>query len=337
MTGRSLFLPLHIPLLLCLLLAACSLPVAHRASGSDQQNSQATQAALLVETEIARALNTATPTPVPSATIVQPSATPDADASATAAANATPAAPVIQITPLAGMALFTNPALPEYVFQVDPETWAKDPSGETANLVHASIAGCEVQSVPGHGLGEPQRYFWQDLGRFRWEVMDYGSNAFVIPVQGAGLSEQGGSFLALQGYNRAKCRAAQEKVLKNLMLASEASGKLAFTAYASPTPRAALENFTCADAPEARLRVGDWVSVVTNALWLRSEARADNSTKLHQYPRSAPVVIKIVGGPVCEKYVYWQVEVSTFGEGGQTVRGWMAEGDTEEYYLVKVK
>jgi hypothetical protein len=318
--------------LLALPLAACAPRDATIENQIQQQALQATQAAFYVQTEIARGSLTPTSSPVPPATPtpVPPSLTPTPEVE-------TPAPSALRVTALPGLALYSHPDLPDYVFQIDPDLWQKDPSGETADLVHTSIAGCRIESVPGQDLAVPQRYFWQDLGQFRWEVMDYGTWAYVVPVLGGGLEGQGDSFLRLQGYNRSACRTAQEEVLADLLTKSEAGGGAAFVPFASPIPRPALAGFDCPNTPPARLRVGDWVSIITDGLWLRSEPRVDDSTKVKQFLRYAPYMIRVIGGPVCEKYVYWQVELVEFGEAGKTIQGWLAEGDPQEYYLLPVK
>ncbi len=332
----------RIPILFTLLLAACSPPGASVTQASQQEQVQATQAAFLVQTEIARGSLTPTASPAPSTTPTPPPPSPSPkQAGGEPPAGPTPtggtAQPALQVTALPGLALYTHPEIPDYVFQIDPAVWEKDPSGKTADLVNTTSADCQINAVPGHGLGAPQRYFWQDLGRFRWEVMDYGTWAYVYPVLGAGLTNQGSSFLRLAGYNRSSCRAAQEEVLANLMLTGQAAGKLGFAPFQSPTPRPSLGDFTCPNTPPARLRVGDFVSVVTDGLWLRSAPRADDSTKERKFLRYAPYIIRVIGGPACEKYVYWQVSVSEFGEAARTTEGWIAEGDPAEYYLVAVK
>ena len=317
-----------------LLLAACGPLDSSGSRNTPAPNAAATQAAFLVETELARPSRT--PTLAPSQTPLPPSATPPPGVTLTPKAISPTQTPGFRVTALPGLELYLHPAIQDYVFQIDPAVWESDPQG-TSNLVHQTIADCSINSVLGSGLGPPQRFFWQDLGRFRYEMMDYGAWAYAVPVQGSGLNDQGNSFLRLQGYNLTACRTAQEKILKNLMSRSEAAGGYEFTPYSSPTPRPALEGFDCPLSPPARLRVGDQVSVITNGLWLRSEPRADKSTELRQFLRFPPVMIRIVGGPVCEKYVYWQVDVSTFGEASVTTRGWLAEGDAQEYYLSPVK
>ncbi len=333
---------LRITLPFLLLLAACAPPGASTSQAIVQEKSLATQAAFIVQTEIAR--GSLTPTPSPSATPaaatqtpLPPSQTPTPSASETPSGNTTPGLPDLKVTAQPGLALYIHPDIPDYVFQIDPAVWEKDPSGKTADLVSISNTACQINSVPGHGLGPPQRYFWQDVGRFRWEVMDYGAWAYVYPVLGAGLEGLNGNFLHLQGYNRSSCRAAQEEVLANLMTRNEAEGRIGFVLFQSPTPRSSPGDFSCPNTPPARLRVGDYVSVITDGLWMRSAPRAEDSTKVRKFLRYAPYAIRVIGGPVCEKYVYWQVTVSEFGEGGATTQGWIAEGDTTEYYLQAVK
>lgn len=273
----------------------------------------------------------------PSQTPAPASATPTPAGSETPTAGETPGDQAVQVTAQPGLRLYTHPDIPDYVFQIDPGRWVKDPSGKTANLVNKLMAGCRIEAVPGHGLAAPKRLMWQDFGRFRWEVMDYGSNAYVVPVIGRGVSDQGMNFLNLAGYALPACQSDQEQVLSNIMTRQEAAGGLAYTLYQSPTPRPALDGFSCPNTPPARLRVGDYVSVITDGVWLRSAPKADDSNKIGKYLRFAPVFIRVINGPVCEKYVYWQVEVSTFGEASVSTQGWMAEGDPSEYYIVAVK
>jgi len=312
--------------LVTLLLTACALPARPVAQA---QNAQATQAAYLVQTALARPTGTHTPLPTlpPTQTPVPPSATPRF--------SATPTQPVIRVTARPGLELYSHPDIPDYVFQIDPALWAPDPG--SADLVHQAIAGCRIEAAPGRGLGPPERLFWQDFGRFRWEILDYGTWAYARPIVGAGLADNQNSFLVLQDYHRATCRGDQEDVLANLMTQSEAEGWIDYARYQSPTPRPALEGLDCPNTPPARLRVGDDVSIVTDGLWLRSEPRADNSTKVRQFLRYPPYRVRVIGGPVCETYVYWQVEVSAFGEEGETLQGWLAEGDPREYYLIPVQ
>ena len=321
-------------ILIVLQLSACGLFAAPVSQQTPRPNDASTQAAHIVETEIARPSRT--PTPPATQTPIPPSPTSAEGATLTALAASPTHTPGIRITALPGLELYVHPDIQDYVFQIDPAKWESDPQG-SSDLVHQSIANCAVNSVSGSGLGPPERLFWQDLGRFRWEIMEYGTWAYAVPIQGTGVSDQGNSFLRLPGFNRAACRSDQEEILENLMLRGEAGGEYAFTPFSSPTPRPALQGFDCPNAPPTRRRVGDVVSVITNGLWFRSEPRADKSTEVRQFMRYPPVYIRVVGGPVCEKFVYWEVEVTTFGEAGVTTQGWLAEGDAEDYFLEPVK
>lgn len=333
MTGYSISQKLTL-ILTILLLTSCGQPITPAVRAVQPLDSQATQAALSVLTEIARPTRTLTPAPTlpPTETPVPPTATP--------LVSATPAQPVVRVTAQPGLEFYANPDIRVYLFQIDPAVWEKDPSEQTSNLVHTKISGCRIDNVPPHGLGKPRQLLWQDFGRFRWQILDYGAYAFAAPAVPAlndSPAENQTIFLDLEGYNNRTCRAAQEDVLANLITRREAYGEISMSPFRSPTPRPALEGYDCPDSPPARLRIGDEVSVITNGLWLRSEPRADTSTKVRQFLRYAPVMIHVIGGPVCEKFTYWQVEVSEFGEGGDTLQGWLAEGDLQEYYIVPVK
>ena len=335
MTRRLLFAALAL-LLVIGLLAACGLPPKTGSPAVEQQNSQATQAALSLLTELARP--TRTPTLMATRTPTLPTFSATSTRTPTLPATPyTPTPPTQRVTPLPGLMLYTHADLPNYVFQIDPNLWAQDSNSATANLIHQTLDECQIQSVPGRGIAPPDQLFWQDLGRFRWEILDYSSWAYALPVLKAGGDPVTADFLFLGGYSRKACRTAQEKVLANLMLWREADGEESFVPFQSPTPRPALAGFECPNTPSARLRVGDEVSIITNGLWLRSEPRVDSSTKVRQFLRYAPVTVQITGGPVCETYVYWQVQVTEVGEGGQSLQGWMAEGDSEQYYLLPVK
>jgi hypothetical protein len=320
---------IYLGTIMILLLTACERPAMGISKAAETPNGAATQAAFLVETEIARPTWTPTLPATPSPTIPQivKSATPE-DASTTQPLT-------IQVTPLSGLEFFTAPEIPDIVFQIDPTRWGKDPKGGTSNLSHKVIPNCSIESVLGSGLGSPAHLSWQDFGRFRWMIMDYGSWALANPVQGKGLNDKGNSFLHLGGYNQPACRSDQEKVLADLMTRAETAGEAPFVLFSSPTPRPALEGFSCPNTPPVRLRSGDEVSVITDGLWLRSAPSAD-SAKVRKFLRYPGVVIKVTGGPVCEKYVYWPVSITGIGDAGQTLQGWFAEGDLSEYYLIPV-
>lgn len=318
-------------LLVPLLITACVPPRARTSDAAEKRAAEATVAAIFVQTEMARPTSTITPLPTLPPTETQPPPT------ATPQNTATPAAAVIRATPRGGLELYASPDIPEYVFQIDPAKWEKDPSGQTSNLVHKRLTGCRVEPGSAEKLAQPNRLLWTDLGRFRWEILDYGGYALVTPVAGGGLGSQGNRYLKLQGYNATACRGDHLKILSNLMSKAEAQGDIRTAAFASPTPRGALEGASCPNTPPARVRVGDYIAVTADALWMRSEPRADESTKTRKFARYAPYQIRVTGGPVCEKYLYWQVEAFEVGKTTAFAQGWLAEGDPNEYYIAPVK
>ncbi len=332
--------------------AACQLPTPASLRPTPTPNLAFTQAAEQVVQVITQSAYTSTPTQTLPTDTPAPTATPAATNTPTAAptqgtdeaggaATATPAgAPAFQVTAEPGLALVSLPEIKGYVFQVDSSRWAAGSGDQASDLVNRKLSGCRIDWVPGHGLGSPQRLLWTDLGRFRWLIYDYGSSALAAPYASAygsaSSSATGSEFLELVGYQQSACRSDQEEVLASLITAQEASGGARFVPYPSPTPRPALEGFSCPNTPPVRLRVGDQAAVITDGLWLRSEPRADDSTKVRKYLRNAPVFVRIIGGPVCEKFVYWQVEISTIGEPSESIQGWFGEGDPSEYYLKPV-
>ena len=196
--------------LIILQLSACGLFASPASQQTPRPNEAATQAAHIVETEIARPSRT--PTPPATQTPIPPSPTSAEGATLTALAASPTQTPGIRITALPGLELYVHPESPDYVFQTDPERWEWDPSA-SSNLENKVLANCLIYPEPGHGLASPERLFWQDLGRFRWEIMDYGAYAYAFPVSGNGVSDQRNSFLHLQGYNTTACRADQERNL----------------------------------------------------------------------------------------------------------------------------
>jgi hypothetical protein len=306
-------------ILLILLLTTCGTP-ASKDRATQKTNETATQPAVDVGIEISR------PSRTPTFTVTQTPSLPRITSSPIMTAS--PIA--IRVTAQPGMQLHVVNSLypPVYVVQVDPARWSQ-------GLENKVVPNCGVYSITGGGLPRPQRLFWQDLGRFRWEIMDNDTSALAVPIRGNGLSDQEKNYLLLMGYNQPACRSDQEKLLANVMTVREAAGEIPFALFASPTPRPALAGFDCPNTLPARLRIGDEVSVITDGLWLRSEPRADESTKMRQFNRRPAEVITIIDGPVCEKYVYWKVSVRPFWDNA--TQGWFAEGDTREYYLIPVK
>jgi hypothetical protein len=91
--------------------------------------------------------------------------------------------------------------------------------------------------------------------------------------------------------------------------------------------------FLCSQAPKARLKIGD-----------NAKTAPGTPTRLRSKPEAGDNIIaslgagakmKIIGGPICYKrparndsYVYWKVLVLSSSE-----EGWIAEGDSESYYI----
>jgi hypothetical protein len=74
--------------------------------------------------------------------------------------------------------------------------------------------------------------------------------------------------------------------------------------------------------------------ITAGFLWLRSEAKVDEATETKLYQQYAPAEIIITGGPVCaDGFIFWEVQVTELGEGGETFTGWMAESGADAYYL----
>lgn len=86
------------------------------------------------------------------------------------------------------------------------------------------------------------------------------------------------------------------------------------------------EDSTCSSAPPQRLVVGEQARVSTSELNLRSQPSLSASIIEKLYTGAT---VTVVGGPTCaDGYHWWQVK--------QFITGWMADGDTSEYYLEAV-
>ena len=80
--------------------------------------------------------------------------------------------------------------------------------------------------------------------------------------------------------------------------------------------------------------MGDRLVITAGFLWLRDEARVDETTEIKLYQQYAPVEITVTAGPECaEGFVFWEVQLIESGEGGETYTGWMAEAGADEYFL----
>ena len=105
---------------------------------------------------------------------------------------------------------------------------------------------------------------------------------------------------------------------------------------ALPTTTDTETAFSCPNAPETRLQVGDAARVTfTDGLPLRiretPEVADDNV--ITQITEGAAFVI--IGGPVCTSipeaetaFVFWEIELEASG-----LTGWVAEGDESAYYI----
>ena len=130
------------------------------------------------------------------------------------------------------------------------------------------------------------------------------------------------------------CTAAQETVLEELLTQEEYDGAPVSEAATRPTQRPTEEGFACQGTLPPRLAVGDRVFITAGFLWLRSEARVDESTEVKLYQQYAPIDITVTSGPVCaDDFVFWEVTVVEPGEEGETFTGWMAEAGADLYYL----
>ncbi len=96
----------------------------------------------------------------------------------------------------------------------------------------------------------------------------------------------------------------------------------------------------CPGAPPIKIAINDLVTVVTtnsDRLILRSEPKLSDA--LEKVRLNYGTLLKIHDGPVCvhdqargKSYWFWEVKVKS-----TNMMGWVAEGDTQMYYIKKVK
>jgi uncharacterized protein YgiM (DUF1202 family) len=101
---------------------------------------------------------------------------------------------------------------------------------------------------------------------------------------------------------------------------------LILASYATPAFADDLQREACLVAPPPRLSVDGEAVVAAMQLNMRALPSAETgiTVKLHVGTR-----LKVIAGPSCNSlYTWWRVETPN------GLRGWVAEGTWEEYYIV---
>lgn len=106
-----------------------------------------------------------------------------------------------------------------------------------------------------------------------------------------------------------------------------------------PTPTMEPQ-FSCPKAPRVRVRVGDAARITFTdgtPTFLRSKPGAGDNV-IDKLPEGTE--FEIIGGPVCyprpgrnDAYVFWEILVAT----RNNIKGWVAEGDLNNYYIELIK
>lgn len=104
----------------------------------------------------------------------------------------------------------------------------------------------------------------------------------------------------------------------------------------TPTKTANPTGFSCPNAPDLRLQVGDSARVTINnglPLRVRQEPNIDKDNVLTELKEGTQ--FKITDGPMCvtskdrrSTFVFWMIEISD-----KRIKGWVAEGDWEDYFI----
>lgn len=240
--------------------------------------------------------------PMPTATLT---ATPTRTPTATATPTPT-ATPTLTPTPLGPIGEF--PVSLDHGIAVDYERadweWRE---GSPPSLQNRSLADCQMTALLG--TEGPDSGMVSTLGGFSWTVV---GDTYLLTFSDHPFVRYAGG-VRIRG--DAACRQAVETLLATVHSES---------VYA--------QSGRCLLAPPSHLAVGDQADILIST-YFRSAPRWGEETRIRLVgPEAGPV--QIIGGPVCGlyrngEYVYWQVEMAS-GE-----RGWMAEGDFQQNYLVK--
>jgi hypothetical protein len=175
-------------------------------------------------------------------------------------------------------------------------------------LEHRNLSGCTLAADGGTDAFDPNSS-GDVIGGFTWLG---GEGAYSLKLGDVRII---GNLVARYGGKPSNCRQAIESLLKSVH---------AMRDYAQAGE--------CRYAPKQRLIVGG-AATLRSSSYLRTEPRWAEDTRIRLVGPAEKLTLQITGGPICAiydkgEYSYWQVELSN-GE-----KGWMAEGDLKEYYLV---
>jgi len=99
------------------------------------------------------------------------------------------------------------------------------------------------------------------------------------------------------------------------------------------TPTATPTVFACQKAPNVRVKVGDMAKVIQATTRLRSKPEVNDNNIIFLLAERDE--LEIVDGPICSPrpgrsdfYVFWKVIVPS-----RSLEGWVAEGDSNYYYI----
>ena len=228
-----------------------------------------------------------------------------------------------------------NPQMYPYVFLYDPHLWNTGNStvcqGCKAFLQfdRQQSPKCSFRVNPAMEFdGTPQDD--KTLGNRVWSLSlgDGGKSILYYANWGYG----GSLNIVASGVDDSQCQADIEKILSETYYTWEI--------YAGPVPSdyqpaqqpGLPSDYSCASLP-SRLHIGAAAHVVVDSIWIRSEPRRSEDTKVLLIYPGSPIQITVNNGPVCvDGMTFWNIIYT--GTGLQS--GWLAEADSKEYYLEPV-
>jgi hypothetical protein len=292
--------------------------------------------------QIPAATATSLPTQLPE--ILSPSLAPES-----ATQTATPAAsPATQEIATPTLAIFTTPApffipgyqvvpardpdIHPYVFLYDTSIWQAGNRNVCAGCAfflefdRLTSPKCSFRVNPGMEFdGAPP--VDSLLGNRVWSLSADSSGKSILYYANWGYGES--LNIVASGTDNSQCKADIENVLSDTYYTWEIFAGPVPANYQPAQQPEIPKDYSCASLP-SRLHIGDGAHVIVDSLWIRSEPRRSEDTKLLLIYPNSPIQITISNGPICaDGLTYWNIIYSGTGLNS----GWLAEGDAQDYYL----
>ena len=214
----------------------------------------------------------------------------------------------------------------DFLLSYDPDVWYEigDFMGVGIMLEHKTLEGCFIVDprINGHGMApfaDPALHYFN--GR-NW-MSSYADMYTYLGDERLYLEL--GNF---EMHANPECREAQEAVLKTLHIDGELTVRETQIPTYTPVPE-----FICPNTPKVIHRIGYCTGTLTYVRLRSTPETRDDNIIAHINPHTE---ISISDGPVCGPYdggayVYFYVTIHSGNYAGY--KGWMAEGDFQQYFM----